>query len=392
VNKFNYALLTIFTCLSVLSFSQTSNYIAGAERTDLYLSSLKKKNVAVVANPTSMIGDKHLVDSLITSKIKVKCVFAPEHGFRGDAEAGEHLSNGIDKKSGVKVISLYGKHYKPTKEDLKGVQVVLFDIQDVGVRFYTYISTLQYVMESCIENKLPMIVLDRPNPNGFYVDGPVLDTAFKSFVGMQPIPVVHGMSIGEYALYLNGEYFKAHDKQCNLKVIPVGNWNHKSHVVLSVPPSPNLPNMESIYLYPSLCFFEGTKISVGRGTDKPFQSFGYPDNKSGDYYFTPVSIPGKAKTPMYENQKCRGYNVSEYGEKFASSQGQLNLNWIIQLYAEASNRNDFFNSFFDKLAGTDTLKKQIEAGLSENEIRNTWGEKLEAFKVIRKKYLLYKDF
>jgi uncharacterized protein YbbC (DUF1343 family) len=392
VNKFKYALLTIFTCLSVLSFSQSSNYIAGAERTELYLSSLKKKNVAVVANPTSMIGGKHLVDSLISSKIKVKCVFAPEHGFRGDAEAGEHLDNGIDKKSGVKVISLYGKHYKPTKEDLKGVQVVMFDIQDVGVRFYTYISTLQYVMESCIENKLPLIVLDRPNPNGFYVDGPVLDTTFKSFVGMQPIPVVHGMSIGEYALYLNGEYFKAHNKQCNLKVIPVGNWNHKSHVVLPVPPSPNLPNMESIYLYPSLCFFEGTKISVGRGTDKPFQIFGYPDNKSGDYYFTPVSIPGKAKTPMYENQKCRGYNVSEYGEKFASSEGQLNLNWIIQLYAEASNRNDFFNSFFDKLAGTDALKKQIEAGLSENEIRNTWGEKLEAFKVIRKKYLLYKDF
>lgn len=392
MNKFKYALLTIFTCLSILSFSQTSNYIAGAERTDLYLSSLKKKNVAVVANPTSMIGDKHLVDSLLNSKIKVKCVFAPEHGFRGDAEAGEHLNNGTDKKSGVKVISLYGKHYKPTKEDLKGVQVVMFDIQDVGVRFYTYISTLQYVMESCIENKLPLIVLDRPNPNGFYVDGPVLDTAFKSFVGMQPIPVVHGMSIGEYALYLNGEYFKAHNKQCNLKVIPVGNWNHKSHVVLPVPPSPNLPNMESIYLYPSLCFFEGTKISVGRGTDKPFQIFGYPDNKSGDYYFTPVSIPGKAKTPMYENQKCRGYNVSEYGEKFASSEGQLNLNWIIQLYAEASNKNDFFNSFFDKLAGTDELKKQIEAGLSENEIRNTWGEKLEAFKVIRKKYLLYKDF
>ena len=392
MNKFKYALLTIFTCLSILSFSQTSNYIAGAERTDLYLSSLKKKNVAVVANPTSMIGDKHLVDSLLSSKIKVKCVFAPEHGFRGDAEAGEHLSNGIDKKSGVKVISLYGKHYKPTKEDLKGVQVVMFDIQDVGVRFYTYISTLQYVMESCIENKLPLIVLDRPNPNGFYVDGPVLDTAFKSFVGMQPIPVVHGMSIGEYALYLNGEYFKAHNKQCNLKVIPVGNWNHKSHVVLPVPPSPNLPNMESIYLYPSLCFFEGTKISVGRGTDKPFQIFGYPDNKSGDYYFTPVSIPGKAKTPMYENQKCRGYNVSEYGEKFASTEGQLNLNWIIQLYTEANNKNDFFNSFFDKLAGTDALKKQIEAGLSENEIRNTWGEKLEAFKIIRKKYLLYKDF
>lgn len=392
MNKIKCALLIFFSCLTVISFSQSSNYIAGAEQTELYLTALKKKNVAVVANPTSMIGAKHLVDSLISSKVKVKCVFAPEHGFRGDAEAGEHLDNGVDKKSGVKVISLYGKHYKPTKEDLKGVQVVLFDIQDVGVRFYTYISTLQYVMESCIENKLPLIVLDRPNPNGFYIDGPVLDTAFKSFVGMQPIPVVHGMSIGEYAMYLNGEYFKSNNKQCNLKVIPVLNWNHKSNVVLPVPPSPNLPNMESIYLYPSLCFFEGTKISVGRGTEKPFQVFGYPDNKSGDYYFTPVSIPGKAKTPMYENQKCRGFNVTEYGEKFAPSAGQLNLNWIIQLYSEANNKNDFFNSFFDKLAGTDALKKQIVAGLSENEIRNTWGEKLEAFKLIRKKYLLYEDF
>ena len=392
VNKIKYALLIVICCCSVLSFSQSVNYIAGAERTTLYVPLLKKKSVAIVANPTSMIGAKHLVDSLLNSKVKVKCVFAPEHGFRGDAEAGEHLENGIDKKSGVKVISLYGKHYKPTKEDLKGVHIVLFDIQDVGVRFYTYISTLQYVMESCMENKIPLIVLDRPNPNGFYIDGPVLDTAFKSFVGMQPIPVVHGMSIGEYAKYLNGEHFKLRNKQCDLKVIPVDNWNHKSHVVLPVHPSPNLPNIESIYLYPSLCFFEGTKISVGRGTDKPFQVFGYPENKNGDYYFTPVSIPGKAKSPMYENQKCRGFNVSEYGEKFASYAGQLNLNWIIQLYAEANNKNDFFNSFFDKLAGTDSLKKQIVAGLSEDEIRNTWGEKLEAFKLIRKKYLLYEDF
>ena len=392
MNNIKYALLIIFCCWSGFSFSQSSNYIAGAERTELYFPFIKKKNVAVVANPTSVIGSKHLVDSLIGSKIKVKCVFAPEHGFRGDAEAGEHLDNGVDKKSGVKVISLYGKHYKPTKEDLKGVHLVLFDIQDVGVRFYTYISTLQYVMEACIENNIPLIVLDRPNPNGFYIDGPVLDTSFKSFVGMQPIPVVHGMTIGEYATYLNGEYFKAKKKQCSLKVIPVSNWNHKSHVLISIPPSPNLPNMEAIYLYPSLCFFEGTKISVGRGTNKPFQVFGYPDNKSGDYYFTPVSVPGKAKSPLYENQKCRGFDVSEYGDKFASSSGQLNLNWIIQLYAEANNKNDFFNSFFDKLAGTDSLKKQIEAGLSENEIRNTWGEKLEVFKLVRKKYLLYEDF
>jgi uncharacterized protein YbbC (DUF1343 family) len=392
VNKIKYALLIIICCWSVLSFSQSSNYIAGAERTSQYISLLKKKNVAVVANPTSMIGDKHLVDSLVNQKIKIKCVFAPEHGFRGNAEAGEHLDNGLDKKSGVKVISLYGKHFKPTREDLHGVHLVLFDIQDVGVRFYTYISTLQYVMESCIENKIPLIVLDRPNPNGFYIDGPVLDTAFKSFVGMQPIPVVHGMTIGEYALFLNGEYFKSRNKQCDLKVIAVENWNHKSHVVLPIPPSPNLPNMPSIYLYPSLCLFEGTKISVGRGTDKPFQIFGYPESKNGDYYFTPVSIPGKAKSPMYENQLCKGFDVTEYGQKFASTSGQLNLNWIIQLYEEANNKNDFFNSFFDKLAGSDLLKKQIETGFSEDEIRNSWGEKIESFKSIRKKYLLYEDF
>ncbi|MFN5346102.1 MAG: exo-beta-N-acetylmuramidase NamZ domain-containing protein [Bacteroidota bacterium] len=392
MNKIKYALLIIICCWSVLSFSQSSNYIAGAERTSQYISLLKKKNVAVVANPTSMIGDKHLVDSLVNQKIKIKCVFAPEHGFRGNAEAGEHLDNGLDKKSGVKVISLYGKHFKPTREDLHGVHLVLFDIQDVGVRFYTYISTLQYVMESCIENKIPLIVLDRPNPNGFYIDGPVLDTAFKSFVGMQPIPVVHGMTIGEYALFLNGEYFKSRNKQCDLKVIAVENWNHKSHVVLPIPPSPNLPNMPSIYLYPSLCLFEGTKISVGRGTDKPFQIFGYPESKNGDYYFTPVSIPGKAKSPMYENQLCKGFDVTEYGQKFASTSGQLNLNWIIQLYEEANNKNDFFNSFFDKLAGSDLLKKQIETGFSEDEIRNSWGEKIESFKSIRKKYLLYEDF
>lgn len=372
------------------ALAQNSNYESGAERTELYFKILKNKNIAIVANPTSVIGSTHLVDSLVKSNFKVKCVFAPEHGFRGNAEAGEHVDNAIDSKTGVKIISLYGKHNKPTQNDLKGVDIVVFDIQDVGVRFYTYISTLQYVMESCIEKSIPLLILDRPNPNGFYIDGPILDTAYKSFVGMQPIPIVHGMTIAEYAQYLNGEYFLK--KKCDLKIVSMKSWNHKAHVILPVPPSPNLPNMPSIYLYPSLCLFEGTKISVGRGTNKPFQVFGYPDNKSGDYFFTPVSIPGKAKSPLYENQKCRGFDVSEYGEKFASSSGQLNLNWIIQLYAEAYNKNDFFNSFFDKLAGTDSLKKQIEAGLSENEIRNTWGEKLEVFKLVRKKYLLYEDF
>ena len=383
-------LVLVFLCGDL--FSQSSDYIPGALKLNEYFGLIKHKNVAVVANPTSMINNVHLVDSLLNKKIKVKCVFAPEHGFRGNAEAGEHIDNNVDVKTGVKVISLYGKHYKPTKEDLKGIEVVVFDIQDVGVRFYTYISTLQYVMESCIEKSIPLIVLDRPNPNGFYVDGPVLDTAFKSFVGMQPIPVVHGFTIGEYALYLNGEFFCKSNKKCDLKVVPLNNWNHTSRVNLTVPPSPNLPNMASIYLYPSLCFFEGTKISVGRGTNWPFQVFGYPENKSGDFRFTPISIPGKAKSPLYENVECLGYNVKEYGEQFASTAGQLNLNWLIQLYNEANNKNDFFNSFFDKLAGTNELRRQIEAGMNEDEIRNSWGPKLENFRSIRKKYLLYRDF
>lgn len=387
-----FTLLLVISLLSVSLRAQSVAYIPGAARTDSYLKFLKHKNIAVVANPTSMIGSSHLVDSLIHLKVKVKCVFAPEHGFRGSVEAGEHIENNIDAGTGVKVISLYGKHFKPSREDLKGIDLVVFDIQDVGARFYTYISTLQYVMESCIEKSIPLIVLDRPNPNGFYIDGPILDTTFKSFVGMQPIPVVHGMTIGEYAGYLNGEYFKAKNLHCDLKVITVANWNHKNHVQLPIAPSPNLPNMSSIYLYPSLCLFEGTKISLGRGTDMPFQIFGYPDSRSGDYYFTPKSIPGKSKSPLYEDIQCRGFNVKEYGDKFASDAGQLNINWLMQLYHEANNKNDFFNSFFDKLAGTDALRKQVQAGLSEDEIRNSWGPKLEEFKLIRKKYLLYEDF
>ena len=392
MNLIRNCILFLFLFICWDTYSQDTNYISGAARTDLYVSSLKHKKVAIVANPTSIIGSTHLVDSLLKLKVKIKCVFAPEHGFRGNAEAGEHVDNSTDAKTGVKVISLYGKHNKPTREDLSGVDVVVFDIQDVGVRFYTYISTLQYVMESCASFKIPLIVLDRPNPNGFYVDGPVLDTAYKSFVGMQPIPVVHGMTIGEYTLYLNGEYFKQKNLVCNVKVIPLSQWTHSTHITLPIPPSPNLPNMASIYLYPSLCFFEGTKISVGRGTEKPFQVFGYPESKSGDYTFTPISITGKSKNPLYENTLCKGFYVQEYGEKFASTSGQLNLNWLIQLYTEANNKNDFFNSFFDKLAGTNILRKQIEEGYTEDQIRNSWGEELEKFKTIRKKYLLYQDF
>jgi len=387
-----YTLLFLFVIYSLGANSQVLNYVSGAERTDLYIAGLKHKKIAIIANPTSVIGSSHLVDSLLKLKVKIKCVFAPEHGFRGTAEAGEHIENGLDAKTGIKVISLYGKHYKPTKEDLNGVDVAIFDIQDVGVRFYTYISTLQYVMEACASNRIPLIVLDRPNPNGFYIDGPVLDTAFKSFVGMQPIPIVHGMTMGEYARYLNGEYFSLKKNKCELKVIPVSNWDHKSPVNLSIPPSPNLPNMASIYLYPSLCFFEGTKISVGRGTEYPFQIFGYPDSKSGEFTFKPISIPGKSKNPPYENIVCRGFNVKEYGDKFASTAGQLNLSWLIQLYTEANNKNDFFNSFFDKLAGTDKLRNQIQEGYSEEQIRNSWGEEIERYKVVRKKYLLYQDF
>jgi uncharacterized protein YbbC (DUF1343 family) len=361
----------------------------GAERTELYLGKLRGKSVAVVANPTSMIGNVHLVDSLLALGISVKAVFAPEHGFRGNADAGEHISSSVDAKTGIPLISLYGNHKKPSAKDLEGIQLVIFDIQDVGARFYTYISTMHYVMEACAENTIELLVLDRPNPNGFYVDGPVLQKGFESFVGMHPVPIVHGMTIAEYALMINGEGWLANRAWCNLSYVPVAGYSHSDLYRLPVKPSPNLPDMASIYLYPSLCLFEGTVASVGRGTDKPFQVIGMPGNTKGDYVFTPSSRPG-AKTPPHLGKECRGYDLSSnYGEVLNNR--QLDLQWLSRLYRESPAKDSFFNAFFSKLAGNAVLRQQISAEMSEKEIRESWKADLEKFKKIRQKYLLYLD-
>lgn len=380
--------LLLFPC--TISFSQKIQ--TGAEQTKEYFPLLKDKKIAVVANQTSIIGNVHLVDSLFASGIKIKCVFAPEHGFRGEAEAGEHVVDSKDKKTGLPIVSLYGAHKKPDQKDLSGVDIVVFDIQDVGARFYTYISTLQYVMEACTEKNIPVLVLDRPNPNGFYVDGPVLDTAYASFVGMNAIPIVHGLTVAEYALMLNGEGWLAKGKKCELMYVKVKNWNHKVLYDLPVAPSPNLPNMSAVYLYPSLCLFEGTDISIGRGTDYPFQVIGKPGLKKGSFQFIPKKIVGKAVNPLYENVQCNGYDLREFGTQYMSSAGQLYIYWLLELYHISENKEKYFIPFFDKLAGNDKLRKQIESNVSEEEIRNSWQPGIEDFKVKRKHYLLYEDF
>jgi uncharacterized protein YbbC (DUF1343 family) len=394
---------------SVGSFSQAGKVIVGAERMELYLPMLKAKSVAVFANQTSVVGNTHLVDTLVKAGIKIVKIFGPEHGFRGVADAGEHVKDGIDTKSGLPVISLYGNHKKPTKEDLQDVDVVVFDIQDVGVRFYTFISSLEYVLEACLENQKPLIVLDRPNPNGFYVDGPVLDKKFKSFIGMQPIPIVYGMTMGEYAQMIIGEkwlsdsvnkindYYNTNKSPLptyfDLQIIKCKNYDHNIKYTLPINPSPNLREMQSIYLYPSTCFFEGTVLSEGRGTDKPFQIFGHPTLPKNLFAFTPKPNEG-AKSSKCFNQLCYGWNLSGTKENVLKNlDGKIQLKYLIEAYKLFPQKDSFFltNNFFNKLAGNDVLMKQIKAGKTEKEIKRSWEKDLIKFKGIRKKYLLYKD-
>lgn len=382
----------LFGVFLLIHAAQAKNVIVGAERIDQYLSLLKGKSVGLVVNQTSVIGSTHLLDTLLSLGIDVELVFAPEHGFRGTADAGEHVSNGVDPKTKTAIVSLYGDNKKPKPGQLKDLDMLVFDIQDVGVRFYTYISTLQYVMEACAENNKPLVILDRPNPNGHYVDGPVLDTQYRSFVGMQPIPVVHGMTIGEYAKMLNGEKWLDNEEQCTLTVIPCLNYDHKTFYALPVKPSPNLPNMTAIYLYPSLCFFEGTNnVSLGRGTEKPFQIYGsdlFPDNLP--YSFTPKSMDG-AKNPPLLDKQCFGYDLSNIPLDTLRKQ-KFTLKYLLNAYKLSTDKSKFFNSFFIKLSGKGSLRVQTEKGLSEKSIKLSWKVQLAQFKEIRKKYLLYKDF
>lgn len=363
----------------------------GADRTTIYLPLLKDKRVAVLTNQSGLIGTTHLVDSLLALNVDLVKVFAPEHGFRGDADAGEHVKDGKDLRTGLNVISLYGSNKKPGPDQLVDVDVILFDLQDVGARFYTYISTLHYVMEAAAENKKQVIILDRYNPNGFYVDGPVLDPAFSSFVGLHPIPIVHGMTIGEYAHMINGEGWLKGGVECQLAVITCANYRHDMEFAPQIPPSPNLPNAAAIWLYPSLCLFEGTIVSVGRGTDKPFQCIGYPRSPVGLYKFTPKSVPG-AKDPPYLGKECTGMDLQEFGMIQARMDKQLELEWLIEMYSSAPDKAKFFNPFFDKLAGGTALREAIIAGKDEATIRASWQPGLEQFKTIRAKYLLYPDF
>ena len=402
--------------INFTAFTQ-KRIIPGAERMDQYLPLLKGKNVALFANQTSTVGNSLLVDTLLKRGIKVVRIFGPEHGFRGTADAGEKVGNAIDKETGIEVVSLYGQHSKPTAEDLKGVDVMVFDIQDVGVRFYTFISSLQRYIEAALENSIPLIILDRPNPNGFYVDGPVLDLKYKSFVGMQPIPIVYGLTLGEYSMMMAGEkwlsdsankkyaYYqhakKTVDSPFHLLVIKNLNYDHNSHYVLPVKPSPNLPNIQSVYLYPSTCFFEGTTLSEGRGTDKPFQVFGAPSLPKNLYSFTPHPTEG-AKSSKHYGQVCYGWNLSGTPQQVLQKVNKkVQLKWLMDAYHLFPDKDSFFivpksgnmeHSFFDKLAGNNELWQQIKNGASEKEIRASWEPTLSNYKKIRKKYLLYKDF
>lgn len=362
--------------------------LVGAERTGEYLPMLQGKKVAVVGNQTSMVGNVHLVDTLLKSGITVTKIFTPEHGFRGTADAGATVENGVDKITSLPLVSLYGKHKKPTPEDLAGIDIVVFDIQDVGVRFYTYISTMHYVMEACAENKVECMVLDRPNPNGFYVDGPVLKAGYTSFVGMHQVPIVHGMTIAEYAQMINGERWLANNVQCKLHVVPCQGYDHSLKYKLPIPPSPNLPNMQAIYMYPTLCLFEGTALSVGRGTDFPFQVIGHPQFKDSSFVFKPESRQG-ASSPLYEYKKCYGKDYRKYPVENIHS---LDISIWKYAYAQYGGQTPFFNRFFINLAGSPDLQRSLELGISEEKIRASWQDDLKAFKTIRAKYLLYKDF
>lgn len=388
---------SLFMAMLLLTFSSCKGQKiieTGAEQIADYLPLLQNKTVAIVGNQTSMIGNTHLVDSLITLGIKINNVFAPEHGFRGTADAGELVKDGIDVKTGLPIISLHGRSKrKPSVEVLNKIDVVVFDIQDVGARFYTYISTMHYVMEACAEQGKLMVILDRPNPNGHYVDGPVLKPGNESFIGLHPVPIVHGMTIGEYAQMINGEKWLKNGVRCSLEIIKCKNYSHKEFYELPQKPSPNLPNMSSIYLYPSLCLFEGTNVSVGRGTAHPFQMFGSPYIDQTEFSFIPVPYPG-AKNPKNKGLTCYGYMLHEFGKEYFVDNGKMYFDWIVKMYDLTKDKTQFFrkDGFFRLLTGDVNIRKMIEEGKTADEIWISFQKEVQQFKNIRSKYLLYDDF
>ncbi len=369
----------------------SDSVISGAEQIDVYLPLFDGMKIGVMANQSSLVGNTHLVDTLLSRDVEIVRIFTPEHGFRGDHAAGAHVQNAIDEKSGISLISLYGNKKRPDPADMEDIDLMLVDLQDVGVRFYTYISSLTYMMEVCAQYDVPLVVLDRPNPNGFYIDGPVLEPEYKSFVGLHPVPVVYGLTIGEYALMINGEGWLSDGMSCQLEVVGLKGYERNMIVELPERPSPNLPDWRSVYLYPSLCFFEGTIVSVGRGTTTPFQIFGHPDYYPGQYVFTPKSSPGAGDNPKLMGQTCYGELLTGFAASYQYNPKRLHLDWLIEAYNVLSLRHDFFNNYFNTLAGTSKLREQIEQGLTASAIRRSWQEDIENFKKIRSKYLIYPD-
>lgn len=387
--KYFYLFFFLFLTTSAL-FSQSKQVITGAEQTEKYLPLLKGQRIALFSNHTGIVGNKHTLDILLENKINVSLIFSPEHGFSGNTDAGEKVSSSIDDQTGIPIISLYdGKSQKLLNEYFNSFDVIIVDIQDVGVRFYTYYITMVRLMDKCAEQSKKMIIFDRPNPLGFYVDGPVLDMKYKSGVGWLPIPVVYGMTLGELALMVNGENWLSNQKKCDVTVIKCLNYTHKTKYQLPVAPSPNLPNMQSVYLYPSLCYFEATPISLGRGTNKPFQLYGHPNMKGYNFTFTPKSIAG-AKNPPQLNRLCYGVDLSDIPQDEIFRKG-IDLSYLIDAYQNMNLDDFFFNPFFEKLIGVDSVRKMIESGKSADEIKTSWRSDLEKFKIQRKPYLLYEE-
>lgn len=380
----NHIVTIIFIALLQTACGQIS---PGAHQVEEYLPQLQGKKVGVLANQSSLIANTHLVDSLLSRGVHIKKVYAPEHGFRGKAEAGAHVKDGKDPITGLSVLSLYGKNKKPNADQLAGIDIMIFDLQGVGARFYTYISALKYIMEACAENDIPLLVLDRPNPNSHYVDGPILEKEYESFIGLMPIPIIYGMTDGELALMINGENWNS--KKCDLTIIKMKNYDHQTSYQLQVKPSPNLPNYASIYLYPSLCLFEGSKISIGRGTDFPFQVIGFPEYPQKDFQFTPKSIAGVSANPKFKDQVCYGLDLRDLYPSIDTKPNQINVQWLIDFYQSYPDKEEFFTPFFEKLSGTSKLRQQIISGQSEESIRESWQADLKEFKFKREKYLLY---
>lgn len=383
-------LIVILTCITFYCQANQNRVIVGAEQTNVYFPLLKNKRIAIFSNHTGMIGNKHLLDVLLENKINVVAIFSPEHGFRGNADAGEHVSSSVDSKTGVPILSLYdGKLGRPSEESMRKFDLLIVDIQDVGLRFYTYYASMVRLMDACAEYNRKMLILDRPNPNGHYVDGPILDMKYKSSVGWLPIPIVHGMTLGELALMVNGERWLPASRICDITVIKCKNYTHQTMYELPIPPSPNLPNMKAVYLYPSTCYFEATPVSLGRGTQLPFQIYGHPNMLGYDYTFTPQSIPG-AKNPPQLNRICHGVNLSELSNEEIWKKG-VDLSYLIDAYRNLNMDDYFFRPFFELLTGRDYVRKMIKQGKNADEIKAMWKEDVEKFKIQRKPYLIYEE-